>query len=143
VNKSQDNSLRVSRVQLVSYGLALLGVVAGISAHVAFANHYTPFQFSLLSLLWSALPFLLCAVVAFAVRHFRLAGIAVAVVTSLLLLSCLRYTGVTKHDGQPFFILGFMPLFQLFAVIAFLTPVLCAALFFHQRHADNPNERIA
>ena len=143
MNESRDNTLRASPVQFVPYALALLGVLAGICAHVALKRHYALYDFSLLSLLWTSLPFLLAAGSTFAVRHFRSALIAVAVVTTLLLFSCLRYTGVTDDDDLPFMLLGFWPALQLFAAIALFTPILAVALFFHQRRTDNPNERIA
>jgi hypothetical protein len=128
--------VKTSRLQYLPYALSLAGIGTGVTAHVALALHTTVYSFSALELLWTALPFLLAAAAAYAVRHFWYLEIAVAFVTILLLLCCWRYTGVTDDDHQPFFILGFMPFFQLWLVVAFLTPVLIAAFFAHQRRID-------
>jgi hypothetical protein len=135
VNDSQENPLRASRVQFVSYGLASLGLASGIGTHLVFKRHYAPYEFTSLNLLWTSIPFLLASASAYAVRHFRMLLIAVAVVTALLVLSNLRYAGIIDDDDQPFFLLGFLPAIQIFVAIAFLAPVLAAALFFHQRRA--------
>jgi hypothetical protein len=92
---------------------------------------------SILDLLWTTLPFIASAAVAYIVRRFRFSCAAVALVIVIQLLLCLPYRRITDQDEMPFFMLGLTPFMQLFIAVAFLAPVLTGTWYAHQRRKRN------
>lgn len=112
-----------------------------MGVHFVLSLHYSAYHPSLSGVLWSMLPFVLNGLATYAVRHSWLSCLATVGIGSLLLASCLMYAGVTDHDQQPYFLLEFLPVLQLFGLIAFVSPVLASTWFAyeHRAVAHEPN----
>jgi hypothetical protein len=125
---------RASWQRYGSFAFALLGIIGFLAVDVSLARRYSFYAIRLLETLWCISPYLLTGVAAWALRYHRFASAAVLLFSGIdTFWACKRYIAATNPEEMPFFILGLLPMHQIFALIAFLSPVVAVVLYTRER----------